>query len=241
MPAEHMRRGIGVPPAESCPGENSIGEPFVVPGATRTPRLWRPDLALLSRTRDPHPLLRSDGSTVIEVIRSLHVPSGLTNAVPDRQDREDARGAAIEAPLGTRPLLLGGSLDTAVRRFLSTFASRSTPDYAIGEDRVAGIDWNFSYNSTPGNLEGVTAPLLVVGMTGHYWIVFAGTAYEHAASRDKSIAFVEGTTHGFTPCEPCARSPRQFGDTMARTFDHVAAWIAACFVPGGAIVRERAL
>lgn len=206
-------------------------EPFVVPGATRTPRLWRPDVALLSRTRGTHPLLRGDGSTTTEVIRSLRVPSGLTNAVPARQDREDKRGAAAEAPVVARPLLLGGSLDTTVRRFLSTFASRSTPDYAIGEDRVAGIDWNSSYNSTPGNLEGVAAPLLVMGMTGHYWIVSAETAYEHAASRDKSIAFVEGATHGFTPCEPCARVSGQFGDTTARTFDYVAAWIAARFVP----------
>ncbi|TPG57788.1 hypothetical protein EAH89_10210 [Roseomonas nepalensis] len=59
-------------------------------------------------------------------------------------------------------------------------------------------------------------------------------ACEHTASRDKSIAFVEGATHGFTPCEPCARAPGQSGDTMARSFDHVAAWIAARFVPGTA-------
>ncbi|MCR0985583.1 alpha/beta hydrolase [Roseomonas populi] len=215
-------------------GRSAFGddESFLVPGATRTPRLWRPDLLLLSRTRGGHPLLRGDGSVSTEVIRSVRVPSGLTNAVPARSDREDRRGAAAAASVAAKPLLLGGSLDTTVRRFLSTFASRSTPDYAIGEDRVTGIDWNSSYNSTPGNLEGVAAPMLVMGMTGHYWIVSAETAYEQAASLDKSIAFVEGATHGFTPCEPCARVPGQFGDTMKRTFDHVAGWTATRFVPG---------
>ncbi len=200
-------------------------EPFLIPGASRTPRLWRPDLGLLARARAPHPLLRGDGTTTTQIVASVRVPSGLTPAVPARNDRGADRPASAGPAGPAKPLLLGGSLDTTVHRFLRSFATRTTPDYAIGEDFLRGIDWQSSYTSTPGNLEGVAAPLLVMGMTGHYWLVSAETAYDHAASRDKSIAFVEGATHGFTPCQPCAGRPGQFGDTMASTFDHVAAWI----------------
>jgi hypothetical protein len=31
--------------------------------------------------------------------------------------------------------------------------------------------------------------------------------------------FVEGATHGFTPCRP------EYGDTLSRTFDYVDAWL----------------
>lgn len=207
-------------------------EPFVVPGATRTPRLWRPDLALLSHTRGSYTLLHGDGSRSVEVVRSVRVPSGLAPTVADRNDRDAAQPASAAAggrDQRARPLLAGGSLDTTARRFLSTFASRSTPDYDITEDNVTGIDWQSSYTSTPGNLEGVKAPLLVMGMTGHYWIVSSEIAYEHAASKDKSLAFVEGATHGFMPCQPCARTPGQFGDTTATTFQYVADWIGQRF------------
>jgi hypothetical protein len=39
------------------------------------------------------------------------------------------------------------------------------------------------------------------------------------AWRKKQLVLVEGATHGFTPCRPA------FGDTMARTFDYVDAWL----------------
>ena len=216
-------------------GDYADDEPFVVPGATRTPRLWRPDLALLSHTRGAHLLLRGDGSRSTEVVRTVRVPSGLSTSVADRRDRDAAQPGAAASSRAARPLLNGGTLNTTVRRFLSTFASRSTADYGIGESAVSGIDWHSSYTSTPGSLEGVSVPLLVMGMTGHYWIVSAETAWEHAASRDKSVAFVEGATHSFTPCEPCTRTPGQFGDTVAATFDHVAGWIGERFGARGRV------
>jgi pimeloyl-ACP methyl ester carboxylesterase len=213
-------------------------EPFVVPGATRTPRLWRPALGLLSHTQGSYLLLKGDGTRSTEVIRTLRVPSGIAPAVPDRNDREAAAparpastpGGPVNVPtLRVKPLLAGGTLDTTVRRFLNTFASRATPEYDITEDSIRGIDWQSSYTSTPGNLQGVTAPFLVMGMTGHYWLVSAELAYKSVASADKSIAFVEGATHGFTPCQPCAKTPGQFGNTTATTFSYVADWLASHF------------
>ena len=184
-------------------GDFNDDEPFLIPGATRVPRLWRPDVHLLSHTKCEYLLLRPDGA-VRQVIHSVRVPQGLSP---------------------TTPLLAGGALNTTVRRFLGTFASRSTPGYDVTEDSIVGVDWNSSYTSTPGNLEAVATPILILGMTGHYWIVSAETAFEHAASKDKSIAFVEGATHGFAPCVDCEKTPGQFGDTMKTTFDYVAGWL----------------
>jgi len=206
-------------------------EPFVVPGATRTPRLWRPDLALLSHTKQPHLLLAGDGSERTQVVHSVRVPSGMTRAAPDSRDRGADRPASSDAAStpDVRPLLSGGTLDTGVRRYLSTFATRALPGYDVTDSDITGIDWNSSYNSVPGSLEDVHRPLLVMGMTGHYWIVSAEIAWRHAASKDKSLAYVEGATHGFAPCKPCEKSPGQFGDTERRTFNHVAQWLAQRF------------
>jgi hypothetical protein len=118
-----------------------------------------------------------------------------------------------------------------VRRFLSTFATRTTPNFNITEDNITGIDWGSSYNSTPANVEGVTVPILILGMTGHYWIVSSEIAYEHAASHDKTVAFVEGATHGITECVPCRvnNGGQSFGDTEKTTFDYVASWLGPRF------------
>jgi hypothetical protein len=40
-----------------------------------------------------------------------------------------------------------------------------------------------------------------------------------AATKDKQIAYVEGASHGFTPCRP------GYGDTMKRTLDHIDRWL----------------
>jgi pimeloyl-ACP methyl ester carboxylesterase len=186
-------------------GRFADDEPFLIPGATRRPRLWPTDLHLLSHTRGAWPLLRADGRTTTEVIRSVRPTSGTTP---------------------TSPTLNGGALNTSVKRFLSTFATRALPDYAVLEDGVTGIDWASSYSNTPNNVEGVTVPFLVMGMTGHYWLVSSEMAYQHAGSADKTIAFVEGATHGFTPCPNCNG---QYGDTVARTFDYIAGWMAPRF------------
>ena len=185
-------------------GKYADDEPFLVPGATRRPRLWPTDLHLLVHTKGAYLLLKADGTTPTQVIRSVRPTSGTT-------------------PTSSTT---GGMLNTTVRRYLSTFATRALPGYAIGEDGVTGIDWASSYSNTPNNVEGVTAPLLVMGMTGHYWLVSSELAYEHAGARDKSIAFVEGATHGIAPCMTCNG---HYGDTIGRTFDYIAKWMDSRF------------
>jgi hypothetical protein len=185
-------------------GQLPDDEPFTVFGVRA--RIWQPDLHLQSHTHDPHPLLHPDGSVTNEIVHSVRVPSGSASA---------ARG-------------FDGSLTSvSVKQFLSSNALRTTPDYDITEDQLLGIDWASSSSSTPWNVEHITSPLLIVSMTGHYFMVTDETIYNHAASQDKEIAFVEGAVHGFTPCQPCERTPGEFGDTVKTLFDHVDAWLAA--------------
>jgi hypothetical protein len=173
-------------------------EPFVIPGCTRYPRLWRPDLGLLSHTRRAHRLLRADGSTAEDIIRSVRRPSG---AEPNSH------------------LLAGGALNTTVRRFLSSFATWALPNYAVTEDGIEGVDWASSITNTPSVAPGVHVPMLVMGMTAHYWLVSAELTCEAAGSQDRTLAFVEGATHGFTPLDA------GFGDTFGRTVGYIADWL----------------
>ena len=53
--------------------------------------------------------------------------------------------------------------------------------------------------------------------------------FNHLAARDKQMVMVEGATHGFSACKA------EFGDTVARTFDYVDAWLTQ---PGRFLTRS---
>ena len=182
-------------------GTYADDEPFIAAGATRRPRIWPPALGLLTHTKAAHTLLKADGTTPSEVIHSVRPPMGLVM---------------------TSDKIGSGALETSVKRFLNTFATRALANYSVDEESISGVDWASSYTNTPNNMEGVTVPALVVGMTGHYWIVSAEMAWQHARSADKTVAFVEGATHGMTPCMNCKGN---YGDTVGRTFDYIANWM----------------
>ncbi len=178
-------------------------EPFVVPGmginATGA-RLYQPDGRVVSKTRAPHPLLKADGATPTETVRTVRPPSG----------------ARPEDALGTLGVMTQNS---TVRRFLAMSAIRTQKDFAFTEDDIVGVDWKSAMSSAPSNAEGITVPTLVMSMTCHYLIVPNEIIFNHLAARDKQFALVEGATHNFTPCRP------EYGDTVARTFDYVDAWL----------------
>jgi len=182
-------------------GTYADDEPFIAAGASRRPRIWPPALGLLTHTKEAHTLLKADGTLPSQVIHSVRPPMGLVM---------------------TSDRINGGALETSVKRFLNTFATRALPNYSVDEQSISGVDWESSYTNTPNNMEGVTVPALVMGMTGHYWIVSAEMAWEHAKSADKTVAFVEGATHGMTPCMNCNGN---YGDTVGRTFDYIANWM----------------
>ena len=78
-----------------------------------------------------------------------------------------------------------------------------------------------SFASVPGaHRNRCVVPALVQANTCHYLIVPDEIVYDHLASKDKTLAFVEGAVHGFTPCRP------EYGDTVKRAFDNVDSWLS---------------
>ena len=193
---------------EAGKGRFSDDEPFVVPGGSYlgfNNKLFAQDTRLLAHTRKAWPLLRADGSQIRQVVPSVRVP---------------------ENPVSNTASLAKGALKTTVRKFLSTFAVRVSADFGYDEDSIHGVDWSSSYSCPEGNVETITAPLLTLGMTGHWEYLATELIYEHAKSADKTIAFVEGATHLFTTCSQCERTPGQFGDTLKTTYDYVDSWLS---------------
>jgi hypothetical protein len=191
---------------EAGTGEYADDEPFVVPESSEG-RLLQPDVRLLSRTKAAHPLLKADGTTSVEIVYSVRPPMG-------RRRVRNLASAIGQASYG-------GALKTSVRRYLATYALRTTKDYGMTEDSITGVDWASSSTSAPSNIQGVTVPLLIMSMTCHYWMTSSELLFDRAASKDKEIVFVEGASHGFSPCRP------EYGDTVKRTFDHAGAWLSS--------------
>lgn len=177
-------------------------EPFVVDGMAQGSlgaRLNLADPNFLSQTRTPHPQLKADGTTVVEIARSTRQPAG--------------------TPPDARDLLEETSRSATVKHYLSFLALRTTPDYAITENDIIGVDWRSSANSAPGNVQNVTVPTLVMAGTCAIHFVTNEIMFHQSAATDKEFVAVEGANHQFNPCRP------EFGDTRTRTFDHVEAWL----------------
>jgi hypothetical protein len=193
---------------ESGKGRFSDDEPFIIPGAEQgflNNKLYAQDIRLMSHTRKTWPLLKADGSVSTEVIRSVRKPE---NPKPLTGSYRD------------------GTLVTTVCKYLNSYAVWTHDGYGYNEDSVYGIDWSSSYNCTLGNILCVSVPLLVMGMTGNWEYLASETIYENAASDDKTLVFMEGASHMFTPAVKCERFPGEFGDTEKRIFDYADMWLS---------------
>ncbi len=192
---------------DSGEGDFPDDEPF--PVFRGDARIWQCDVRLVSRTKGEYPVLRADGSADVEVARTVRVPSC-----------DPESNASFS----------GGAVQYTAKAFLSSQSIRTTGDYDITEDSIEGVEWESSNTSTPANVEGVTVPLLIMAMTGHYWMVSSEMFYDHSGSQDKELVFVEGASHSFTVCRACEDTPGQYGDTVALTFDHMAGWLTDRYV-----------
>ena len=166
-------------------------EPFYVPGALFTAhKLYASDISLLEHTARPQKLLHPDGSITTEVVHSVRVPT------------EGERATSS---------LYRGALKTSVIGYLSTYAVRADPEkYAFapnGVMGVTGVDWRSSRASPIGNVEGITVPILIMGMTGSHEMSVAETINDHAKSADKDLVYVEGATHPYPTCKVCEKTP----------------------------------
>jgi hypothetical protein len=105
------------------------------------------------------------------------------------------------------------------------------PDrHYITEDDIQGHRLELLEHLDPPNVEGLHVPLLIMAMTGHYWMVPGEIFFHRAASPDKQLVFVEGASHSLPTCKPCEEFPGQYGDTFKTTFDYVAEWLRERFV-----------
>lgn len=190
-------------------GAFSDDEPLVIPGAAQSffnNKLYAQDTRLMSHTHRPHPLIHGDGSVSEEIVSSLRRPENPSSL--------------------THSLTEGGRIMT-VRNYLTSYAVRTEENYGYDADTVWGIDWDSTYNCPPGNVKHIHVPMLILGMTAGWEYLAAETIYDCAASKDKSIAFIEGADHKFNPARSCEQYPGQFGDTMKTVHDHAAKWLSA--------------
>ena len=190
-------------------GEGLYGddEPLVIPGANQSfmnNKLYAQDVRLMSHTKRPCKLIHADGGITEEIVHSVRLP---------------------ENPVSLTSSLREGGRIMTVKNYLSSYAVRTVDGYGYGEDEVWGIDWSSSYNCPAGNVEHIRVPLLLVGMTAGWEYLASETIYNHAASGDKDLVFVEGANHKFYPAKHCEKYPGQFGDTMKLLHDYAAAWL----------------
>jgi len=188
---------------EKGEGDYEDDEPFVVPGSSRMENGARLDLSdrhFMSRTHGAHPLLKADGTTVTQIVPSVMPPR------PENVEGLDTLEKMTQ--------------NTTVRHFLSFYALRTTPEYAVTESDVKGIVWRSTVNSAPGNVEGVKVPTLVMAGSCYGHMVFNEIVFDHSAAKDKEFVVVEGGNHSLEPCRP------EYGDTSKRAFDYVESWLA---------------
>jgi len=178
---------------EKGKGKYKGDEPFDVPEVNA--RALQSDLNLISKSKNEHLLLKADGTNVKQIVKSVRPPMGQHDSV-------------------------GTYEQFSVRGFLAGEAVRTTKDYMMTENSITGVDWKSSANSAPSNVEAIKVPVLIMTMTCHYFVVPDEILFDHAASKDKELVYVEGASHGYTPCRP------EYGDTMKRTFDYLDGWIS---------------
>lgn len=181
-------------------------ELFVVAGMSQIAlnnKMFPQDIRLLSHTMKEWPVIHADGSITTEIAKSWRIPHFTKNMVT-------VNGAATGV--------------TTIRSYLTNSVVR-TKDFHYDESHIYGIDWDSSYCCTPGNVKGIHVPVLIMGMTGSYEFLAAEQIYENLASENKTMVFVEGASHNFTPQEDAERYPGQFGDTVKNCFDYAANWM----------------
>lgn len=168
-------------------------------------RVYKTDPTLLARTKGEWPLVRANGPRTEEQIHSVRSVRKTDSQPPVQYHGDEV-------------------MPMTVQTYLSTHAVRLSGDFRLTEDSIEGVDFDSTNASTIGNVRGVTAPLLVLPVTGHYFVVQGEMFYQNAASTDRSLVYVEGGDHGFEPVD------EQYGDTFNATFDEVASWATERFV-----------
>lgn len=188
-------------------GDYEDDEPFILAAASQAKpnnRLINQDVHLLSHTKTAHTLLHGNGTVTYEVVHCLRTPE---------VDRSFSRSYEM------------GANRNSVKGFLNSQAIRASSDFQILEDDIIGVDWDSSYASPIGNIQHVHCPALFVGMTGSYEYLASEMIYDHAPMTDKTLAFVRGASHNFTPNHMAETQYGSFGDTAGTLYRYMAHWM----------------
>jgi alpha-beta hydrolase superfamily lysophospholipase len=177
---------------------------LVIPGIRAEPASV--DLDLAAATRGAWPLYPGGARSIVRSRRRV---------VPNYARRN-------------RSLRDGGTVHT-LTGFLSYRAVLADPEVHDPDGTTpdaGGVDLGSSNATTPGNLAGVTVPLLVTASTAdtQVHLPHAELAWNSAVrTPDRSLAFVEGAEHDMTPID------ERYGDTRAVHLAIVRDWIAERF------------
>lgn len=191
-------------------GNGQYADDAPMPVGRDSARIWEADTALIAHTQGAYPLIspQHPGGSAPEVVHSVRVPSA-DPADDNVWDRSKG--------------------DFSANSFLSVAAVRA-PGLKVTADSISGIDWSSTNTATVANVRGIRSPLLIMSMTGHYWLVPSEMYFRNAVgTTNKQLVFVEGASHGFTPCTACAGTPGEFGDTVGETFNYLGGWLDANF------------
>ncbi len=153
-------------------------------------------------TKLPRKLLKNDGSISEQMVVSVSPVELQTKDSTNAFDR------------GTKLL--------SIRSFLSTQA-------VMSNNSLDGIDHCSSNNSTVCAVRSISAPTLVAGMGGYLFIRDSEEEFENSKSTDKDLVFIEGATHGFTPCGNCGAPDGAYSNSVKNLFDYVGNWTRARF------------
>lgn len=182
-------------------------EPFIVPAGSQIApnnKMFPQDIKLLAHTKEEWPLLHADGTVTTQVVPSLRKP---------KFDHSFTKSYNMSA------------MNSTVRTYLANSAIFAEEDFGYDDTHIYGINWDSSYSSTPGNVQHIHVPMLIMGMTGGYECLAAEVVYEKSGSVDKTLAFVEGASHNFTVEPSVEEYPGQYGSTETVLFDYVDEWL----------------
>lgn len=191
-------------------GKFEEDEPFFVSCASPTApvKIHAMDLRLMSRTQEAHDLIHADGSITHEIIRSLR------KQMPRRGTPSSALRYAQ------------AGCSTTVKSFLTNYAIRTKGVMNMTEDSFTGADYDSTFAATAGNVRHMRKPTLLMSMSGAQCVLNNEYIFKNLAAEDKTLIYVEGATHMFTPNHDMEAFPGQFGDTVKLTFDYVDKWIS---------------
>lgn len=186
---------------------------FEEPGAADAAEMWQADLNLLKCSQRPHLLLARNGTAKLssEPICSVRVPSA-----------SFARANSFAS-----------DIHASVRVWLGAHALRANGPYRQTSNDVVGLDHASSNTSAVVHAQGVRKPVLILANSGSYFVRLDEIIFDNLKSADKTYAVAEGAAHDGAACKACEKAlglpAGYFGDTQARTYNFMAAWLSARF------------